>query len=105
VDLIVGGVAVVELTVDGDGPIAADGDAVEQLLEVRAVVLVVAEGNARRPVGLLAGRLCGVDAAEGDGGGVLVQFGQVDGELPNGVDDQGGQQAAGGRGLGRCGRR
>ena len=47
VDLVVGGVAVVGLAMDRDGAVGRDGDAVEQLLQVGAVVLVVAEGDAR----------------------------------------------------------
>jgi hypothetical protein len=91
--LVIGGVAIVRLAVDRHGPIGGDGDAVQQLLEVGAVVLVVAEGDARRPARLLGGGLRGVGAAEGDGGGVLMQLSQVNGELPDGSQHQGGQQA------------
>jgi hypothetical protein len=55
VDLIVGGVAVIDLTMDRDGAVGRDGDAVEQLLPVGAVVLVVAEGDAWRATGLVGG--------------------------------------------------
>src|SRR5205823_6938462 len=39
------------------------------------------------------GGLAGVVAAEGDGGGVLVQLLQADVKIPDGAQDQGGQQA------------
>jgi hypothetical protein len=91
--LVVAGVAVVGLAVDRHGAVGADGKAEQQLLEVGAVVLVVAEGDARRAAGLVGGRLAGIVPTEGDGGGVLMELGQVDVEGADGVQDQGGQQA------------
>src|SRR4051794_19251030 len=88
VDGVVAGVAVVHLAVDRHGAVGADGDAEQQLLQVGPVVLVVAEGDQRRAVGL-----AGVLAGEGDGGGVLVQLSQADVKLPHGADGQGGEQA------------
>ncbi len=90
-DLIIGGVAVVGLAMDRDRAVGADRDAVQQLFEIGAVVLAVAEGDARRPVGLLGAGLRRVGAREGDGGGVLVKLAQVDVELADGTDDQGGE--------------
>ena len=78
---------------DRHGAIGTDGDAVDQLFEVRAVVLVVAEGDARRALPLFLGGLLGIVAVEGDGSRVLMQFAQVNGKLAHGVRDQGGQQA------------
>src|SRR5581483_5959615 len=49
--------------------------------------------NARRPVGLAGGRLRGVRAGEGNRGRILVELRQVDVELTDGTDDDGGEQA------------
>ena len=57
------------------------------------MVLVVAEGDARWAPGLVSGWLAGIVPREGDGGGVLVQLGQVDAELADGAQHEGGQQA------------
>jgi hypothetical protein len=92
-DLVIGGVTVVNLAVDRDGAVGRDRKAVQQLFEVGAVVFVVAEGDARRASRLLGGSLLSVGAGEGDGGGVLVQLGKLDGELPGSAHDQGGQEA------------
>jgi hypothetical protein len=51
--LVVGDVAVVGLAMDRQGAVGADRDAEEELLQIGAVVLVVAEGDARRAVALL----------------------------------------------------
>jgi hypothetical protein len=93
VDLVVGGVAVVGLAMHRHGAVSRDGHAVQQLLEVGPVVLVVAEGDPGRPVGLLGRGLVGVCPREGDGGRVLVLFAQVDAEGGDGAQDQGGEQA------------
>src|SRR3974377_1804305 len=88
---VVGGVAALDAELHGHGAVAGDGEDVEQLLEVGAVVLVVAvgDGQAESPAqgAFAAGAL--VVAVEGDGGGVVVQLVQVDAELADGVGDDG----------------
>src|ERR1019366_590771 len=65
----------------------------EQLFQIGAVVLVVAEGDARRPTGGVGGSLSGILAGEGDRRGVLVELGEIDVELADGPPDQGDRQA------------
>ncbi len=81
---IVGGVAVLDPERDGHGPVSGDGENAQQLLEVGAVVLVVSVGDRRdrlRAPG--PARRAAVIAREGDGGRVVVQLGEFDGELPH----------------------
>ena len=92
-NVVVAGVAVVEFAVDRHGAVGRDGHAVQPLLEIGSVVLVVAQGDARRPVGLLGRSLAGVRAAEGDGGGVLMLLAPVDGQGRDRAEDQGREQA------------
>ena len=92
-DLIVGGVAVVGLAVDWDRSVGGDGDPKEELFQIRAVVLVVAKGDSRRPVELVGGGLVSIVATEGDGGGILVQFVEANVELAYSSNDQGSQEA------------
>jgi hypothetical protein len=84
---VVGGVAALDPEVHRHGTIACDSEDIQQLLEVGAVVLVVAVGDGQAklsPEGpLLVGRL--VVAVERDGGGVVVQFVEIDAELTDGV--------------------
>ena len=91
VGAVVGGVAALDPELHRHGAVAGDGEDVEQLLEVGAVVLVVAPGDGQpepSPQGPLpVGRL--VVAVEGDGGGVVVQFVEVDVELADGVGGDG----------------
>ena len=88
---VVGGVAALDAELHRHGAVAGDREDVEQLLEVGAMVLVVAPGDGQpqpAPQGpLLIGGL--VIAVEGDGGGVVVQLVEIDGELADGVDDDG----------------
>lgn len=92
-DLIVGGVAVVGLAVDWDRSVGGDGDPKEELFQIRAVVLVVAKGDSRRPVELVGGGLVSIVATEGDGGGILVQLVEANVELADSSDDQSSQEA------------
>src|SRR5262249_48156909 len=86
-----GGVAARDPELHRHGAVAGDGEDVEQLLEVGAVVLVVAvrDGQAEPPAqgALAVGTL--VVAVEGDGSGVVVQLVQVDAELADGVGHDG----------------
>ena len=88
---VVGGVAALDAEVHRHGAVARDGEDVEELLEVGAVVLVVAVGDGQAelpPQGPLAvGGL--VVAVEGDGGGVVVQLVEIDGELADRVGHDG----------------
>ena len=86
---IVGGVAVVDLAMDRHGAVGADGDAVQELFQIRTMVFAVAEGDARRAFGGVGGGLAGVVAAEADGGGILMQLLQVELEGADGLHDQG----------------
>jgi len=90
---VVAGVAIVDLAMQGHRPIGTDGDAEEQLFQIGAVVLVVPEGDARRPISGVGGSLSGILAGEGDRRGVLVELGEIDVELTDGPPDQGDQQA------------
>jgi len=92
VDLVVGDVAVVCLAMDRHGTVGADRDAEQQLLQVGAVILVVAKGDARRSVALFGWCLVLVGPREGDCRGVIVRLPQLDLELTHGADDEGGQQ-------------
>ena len=92
-DLIVGGVAVVGLAVDWDRSVGGDGDPKEELLQIGAVILVVAKRDTRRPVELVGGGLVGIVATEGDGGGILVQLVEANVELADSSNDQGSQEA------------
>jgi hypothetical protein len=80
---VVGGVAALDPELHRHGAVACDGEDIKRLLEVRAMVLVVAVGDGQAelsPQGRLAvGRL--VVAVEGDGGGVVVEFVEFDAEL------------------------
>ena len=84
---VVGGVAALDPELHRHGAVAGDGEDVEQLLEVGAVVLVVAPGDGQPepppqgplPVGGL------VIAVEGHGGGVVVQLVEFDAELTDRV--------------------
>lgn len=89
---IVGGVAIVGLGVDGHGTVGGDGDAVKQLLEIGAVILVVTEGNVWWPVRLPRIGLVGVLAGDGNGGGILVDLPKFDGELANDTHDEYGEE-------------
>src|SRR5207244_8192943 len=89
----VAGVAVVDLGVNGHGAVGGHRAVVQQLLEVGAVVLVVAAADARGAVGRLGGRLVGVFATQGDGGGVLVKLTQRQREAVDDAQDEGGQEA------------
>jgi hypothetical protein len=85
----VGGVAALDLELHGHGAVPRHGEDVEQLPEVEAVVLVVAvrDGQAEPPVqGALA---VGTLEVAVEGGGVVVQFVQVDAELAHGVRHDG----------------
>ena len=88
---IVGGVAALDAELHRHAAVAGDGEDVEQLLEVGAMVLVVSPGDGQpepAPQGpLLVGGL--VIAMEGDGGRIVVQLVEIDGELPDRVDDDG----------------
>jgi hypothetical protein len=69
--------------------IVADGENVEQLFQVRAMVLVVAPGDRQgglAAAGALFGR-SGVVAVKGDGGGVVVQLFEGHGKLADRVTD------------------
>ena len=92
VDLAIRGVAVVNLAVDGHGPVGSHRAVVEQLLEIGPVIFVVAVGDARRALVLHSGRLVGKLPGESDGGRVLVHL--VPGELEgaDGAQGHGGQQ-------------
>ena len=88
--LVVRGVAAFDAEVDGHAAVVADGKDVEQLLEVRAVVLVVSPGDGQGgppAAGALLGRV-GVVAVEGDGGRVVVQLVEGHGELADRVADE-----------------
>ena len=84
---VVGGVATLDPEVHRHGTVAADGEDVEQLLEVGAVILVVAPGDRQAepspqralPVGVL------VVPVKRHGRGVVVQFIERDVELADGV--------------------
>ena len=71
-------VAIERLKVDGDGAIGAHGEHKQQLLQIGPVVLVVAVADHERSLALQAsaGRL-GIVPAEGDGGRIVVQRGEV----------------------------
>ena len=88
---VVGGVAALDPELHRHGAVAGDREDVKQLLEVGAMVLVVAPGDGQAepaPQGpLLIGGL--VIAVEGDGGGVVVQLVEFDAELADGVGDDG----------------
>jgi hypothetical protein len=88
---VVGGVAAPHAELHRHGAVAGDGEDVEQLLEVGAMVLVVAPGGGQpqpAPQGPLPiGGL--VVAVEGDGGRVVVQLVELDLELADGMDDDG----------------
>src|SRR5262249_55918981 len=70
----------------------ADRDAEEQLFQVGSVILVVAEGDARRAVAFLGRRLVMVGPREGDGRGVIVRLPQLDPKLAHGAYDEGSEQ-------------
>ena len=97
VRLVVGGVAAGDAEVDGHATVLGHRENVQQLLQVGAVVLVMAEGDRQRgatQVAFLFGRRdLGPD--EGDGRRVVVQFIQEDLELLDDVthhgQDQGGR--------------
>ncbi len=91
-DLVIGGVAVVDLAVDGHGSVGRHRAVVQQLLEIGAVIFVVALGDARRTVALLGGRLIGILSGEGDGGRVLVHLLEDELEDVNGAKGNGGKQ-------------
>ena len=113
VGAVVGGVAALDAELHRHGAVARDGEDVEQLLEVGAVVLVVAPGDGQpqpAPQGPLpSARL--VVAVEGDGGRVVVQLVELDVELADGVGRDrreprwGCRRRRGGRGSGRRDRR
>ena len=88
---VVGGVAALDAELHRHGAVARDREDVEELLEVGAMVLVVAPGDGQpqpAPQGPLPiGGL--VIAVEGDGGGVVVQLVELDGEFTDGMDDDG----------------
>ena len=110
---VVGGVAALDPELHRHGTVACDGEDVEQLLEVGAVVLVVAVGDGQAELPAQGAFVLGslVVAVEGDGGGVVVQFVEFDAELADGVcrDGEGERGDVGveerGRGSGRRGRR
>jgi hypothetical protein len=62
------------------GSIRGNRDAIQQLFEIGAVVLVVAKGETRRAVLLLGRCLVGIRTRERDRGGILVQFLQLNGK-------------------------
>ena len=84
---VIGGVATLDPEVHRHGTVAADGEDVEQLLEVGAVILVVAPGDREAelspqralPVGVL------IVPVKRHGRGVVVQFIERDVELADGV--------------------
>ena len=88
---VVGGIAALHTKLHRHGAVAGDGEDVQQLLEVGAMVLVMPPGDGPlqpAPQGpVLIGGL--VVAVEGDGGGVVVQLVELDGELADGMDDDG----------------
>src|SRR5271157_3715658 len=87
VGAVVGGVTTLDTELHRDGAVAGHGEDVEQLLEVGAVVLVVAPGHrqsqssSQGPFPL--GRL--VVAVESDGGRVVVQLVEAHVEFAHGV--------------------
>ena len=87
---VVGDVAAGRTEVDGHAAIVADGENVEQLLEVGAMVFAVAPGDGQR---LLVAALpglggLGVGAEERDRGGVVVQFIETEVELLDDMADE-----------------
>ena len=88
---IVGGVAALDAELHRHGAVARNGEDVEQLLEVGAMVLIVSPGDGQpqpAPQGpLLIGGL--VITVEGDGGRIVVQLVEIDGELPHRMNDDG----------------
>jgi hypothetical protein len=94
VGAVIGDVAVVDVVVDGDRPVAADGEGPHELLEIGTVVFVVAVDDAQATATVPAGRPLRVHAREGDARGVVVEALEVHGELPHHVNDEAGSQAA-----------
>ena len=91
VRLVVDRVAAFGAEVDRHAAIVAEREDVEQLLQVRAMVLVVAPGDCQggpAAAGALFGRI-GVVAVEGDRGGVVVQLLEGHVELADRVPDDG----------------
>lgn len=93
VRLVVVGVAIGEAVRERDRAVSADGQDPQQLLEIGAVLLVVAvSGRRRRLAGtpMAVGRAIG--AGECDRGRVVVQLGAIDVELADHAEHQLGQQ-------------
>ena len=84
---VIGGVATLDPELYGHGPITGDRENIKQLLEVGAVVLVVAVGDGQAEMPAEGAFVLGilVVAGEGHGGGVVVQFVELDAELAHGV--------------------
>ena len=110
---VVGGVAALDAELHRDGPVACYRENVKQLFQVGPVVLVVAPGDGGPELAAEGAFLGGgvVIAVEGDGGGIVVQFVEIDVELADGargdVEDEawGRRRRRAGRGRGRRGRR
>ena len=92
--LVVGDVAALHPEVDRHAAVFAHGEDVQELLEVRAVVLVVAPGDGRGQSAALVSLLLAacVGPAEGHGGRVVVQGVETDTELADHGEHQLGQQ-------------
>src|SRR5262245_21785720 len=88
------GVAVVAAEVDRDAPIECRGHAVEELLQVRTLVLGVAVGDpgSASPTDEVALAAGTVLSAEADGGGIIVDLLQGDPEDSNGRGHESGEQ-------------
>ena len=84
---VVGDVPAGRAEMDGHAAVVADGEDVQELLQVRAMVLAVPPGDRQRllvSTQRLLGRF-GVGPEEGHGGGIIVQLVHSQGELPHDV--------------------
>ncbi len=88
-DGVIGSAAAIHLVREGNGPIGGDADAKDQLLQIGAVVLIVATADA----GLGEGGC--VLSMEGDRGRVVMDAARVDLEMLDDVKRQTEEQAAG----------
>ena len=88
--LIVGDVAVVGLEVQGHGAVGTDGQFIDQLFQVGSMVIIESVGDPWDTAAV--GVLMSIRPAEGDGGRVVVQLGELDIELVDGPQYQRGYQ-------------
>src|ERR1019366_5152661 len=90
VGTVVGDIAVGGAVVDRHTAVVGNGEDIKQLLQVGSMVLVVAPGDGQRglPVARLLGGGVRVGAKERDGGGVIMEFVEVQGELAHDVTDE-----------------